>query len=139
MDRDSSCNDMNSPLTAAALLAGKSSIVPRISDAPAALASLALDFASFFDKLKPIDNPTLENGHELIAWNSQPPLCLEVSGEDGKMIFHGIWAGGVDITDHVAMRRLQSAQAYITNENHAHNLEQLTAAANNRDDIKKDK
>lgn len=130
---------MKPPLTAAALLAGKSSIVPRISDAPAALASIALDLAALFDKLSPIDSPVLPKGHELIDWKEHPSLCLEVSGEDGAMIFHGIWAGGVNITEHVAMCRLNDAQYNVSKYNRAHNVEQQTAAAQNRDDIKNDK
>jgi hypothetical protein len=130
---------MNPHLTAADLLAGKSSIVPRISDAPAALASIALDLAALFDKLSPNDNPTLERGHELITWKEHPELCLEVSGDDGAMIFHGIWAGGVNITDHVATCRLEDAQYNVSEYNRAHNVEQKTAAAQNRDDIKNDK
>lgn len=129
---------MKPPLTAAALLAGKSSNVPRISDAPAALASIALDLASLFDKLSPNDNPTLPKGHELIAWKEHPELRLEVSGEDGKMIFHGVWAGGVDITDHCAMHRLTEAQSHINELNAVHNSEQQTAAAQNRADIKRE-
>ena len=130
---------MKPPLTAAALLAGKSSIVPRISDAPAALASIALDLAAFFDKLSPIDNPTLERGHELIAWKEHPELCLEVSGEDGRMICEGIWAGGVNITDHVRSTFIDLAADNVDDLNRSHKCEQQTAAAQNRDDIENDK
>jgi len=126
---------MNSPLTAAALLAGKSSIVPRISDAPAALASIALNLAAFFDKLSPADSPTLERGHELITWKDHPKLHIEVSGSDGKLELNGIWIGGIEATDYMASFILRDAVTYIEGLNEAHNLEQQHAAANNRADI----
>lgn len=130
---------MNPPLTAAALLAGKSSVLPRISDAPAALASIALDLAALFDKLSPIDNPTLPKGHELITWKEHPELCLEVYGADGAMLFNGVWAGGVNISDYIATDLWGRADTCVLDINATHNLEQQTAAAQNRDDIKKDK
>jgi hypothetical protein len=130
---------MKPPLTAAALLAGKSSIVPRISDAPAALASIALDLAALFDKLSPIDNPTIPKGHDLITWKEHPELCIEVSGEDGKMQIHGVWTGGVNITDMINDQLLTDAIIHIKDLNLSHKFEQQTAAAQNRDDIKKDK
>lgn len=130
---------MTAPLTAAALLAGKSSIAPRISDAPAALASLALDLASFFDKLRAVDNPTLESGHELLTWKEHDSLCIEFSGDDGKMIFHGIWAGGVDITNYISPYIISDAVVYLKMTNAMHNSDQQHAAANNRADIKNGK
>ena len=130
---------MNPPLTAAALLAGKSRAIYRVADLPVTLANIALDLAFLFDKLSPNDNPTLERGHELIVWNQHPELCLEVSGDDGAMRFHGIRAGGVDITDHVATCRLEDAEIAVSSINADHAREQQTAAAQNRDDIKKDK
>lgn len=130
---------MNPPLTAAALLAGKSRAIYRVADLPVTLANIALDLAFLFDKLSPNDNPTLERGHELITWNEHPELCLEVSGDDGAMLFHGIWAGGVNITDFAKDQLWTDALMCIEAYNDAHNVEQQTAAVQNRDDIKKDK
>jgi len=126
---------MKEPLTAAALLAGKSSIVPRISDAPAALASIALDLAAFFDKLSPADSPTLERGHELITWKDHPKLHIEVSGSDGKLELNGIWIGGIEATDYLTSYILRDAVTHIEDINLLHNLEQKYATAQNRADI----